>query len=173
MEELKENISYKDVELLSEEAQEVMSRIPSAIVRWGMTLMAIIVAGLIIAAIYLPWPHSKEYAFEGTLDGAKAIIFVTLPAETIKYISKTNGRYGVTLYSPLFSDDYSESGISGIINDISLGNKYGEGYKAKLDIELSDIIYNDTIHLCTGNIFIITSEATLFQRMLERHQIYK
>ena len=43
MEELKENISYKDVELLSEEVQEVMSRIPSAIVRWGMTLMAVIV----------------------------------------------------------------------------------------------------------------------------------
>ena len=78
MEELKESTSYKDVELLSEEVQEVMSRIPSAIVRWGMTVMAIIVVGMLIVAAYVPWPRTIEYPFEGHHDGAKALINVTL-----------------------------------------------------------------------------------------------
>ena len=48
MEEMEEK-SGKNVELLSEEVQEVMNHIPSAIVRWGMTVMAVIVAGILIA----------------------------------------------------------------------------------------------------------------------------
>lgn len=173
MEELKENISYKEVELLSEEVQEVMSRIPSAIIRWGMTVMAIIVIGLLVATAYVPWPQTIECPFEGSLKGTTAVIFVTLSPETARYMSHVDAKRSVTLYSPSFSNDL-DNGISGIINEISYGNKYYGSDKAKLDIELFGLMTdNDRIQLFSGNILLIVSESTLFQRIFEHNPILK
>lgn len=173
MEELKENKSYKNVEILSEEVQEVMNRIPSAIIRWGMTLMAIIMAGLLIAAAYIPWPQVVECPFEGSLYGTKAVICVTLPPETAKHMSYANGKRSVTLYSSMFSNEF-DNGLSGIINEIYFRNNYNDSCTAKMDIELSNKrICNDTIHVFSGNILLTVSNATLFQRILEHNPILK
>lgn len=169
MEELKDNISYKEVELLSEEVQEVMSRIPSAIVRWGMTVMAIIVVGMLIVAVYLPWPESLEVPFEGHRYGYKAVVCISLPSENIRKLLHTGNKQNITLYSPIFSSEYYPNGISGIINDISVVNSTGDGYTTILDIEL----YNpnndrDTSSKFSGNILIVISNKTLFQRIYEQ-----
>lgn len=165
MEELKESISYKDVELLSEEVQDVMNRIPSAIVRWGMTIMAIIVTGLLVVTAYLPWPETMECTFEGNSDGSKAVIYVTLAPETAMIISRTNNPR-VTLYSHMFSDEFADNGISGIITAVSSGHYVDNQYNTQLNIKLlnTENRCNPTYAL-SGNILLIISENTLFQRL--------
>ena len=165
MEELKENISYKEVELLSEEVQEVMNRIPSAIVRWGMTVMAIIVVGMLIVAAYVPWPRTMEYPFEGHHDGAKALINVTLTDEEVRVISHAKHR-NVTLYSPMLSDEFTDNGLSGIITDVSVRHHVDNEYNTELNIKLLNTENRcDTMRTFSGNILLFLSENTLFQRI--------
>lgn len=47
---------WKDVELRSEEVQEVMGQIPPWILRWGITLLFIIVLALLIVSIFFKYP---------------------------------------------------------------------------------------------------------------------
>lgn len=47
---------WKDVELRSEEVQDVMGQIPPWIVRWGITLLFIIVLALLIVSIFFKYP---------------------------------------------------------------------------------------------------------------------
>lgn len=169
MEELQKNVSAMKVELLSEDVQEVMNRIPSAIVRWGMTVMAVIVAGLLIVAAYLPWPESIEVPFEGHRYSHKAVVRIPLPSENVREILHTDNKQSITLYSPIFSSGNSQNGISGIINDISVESSTGNGYTTLLDIELCDTNNDcDTISTFSGNILIVLSNKTLFQRIYEQ-----
>ena len=47
---------WKDVELRSEEVQEVMGQIPPWILRWGITLLFLIVLALLIVSIFFKYP---------------------------------------------------------------------------------------------------------------------
>jgi len=51
-----EKIKSKDVELRSEEVQEVMGRIPNWIIRWGITLLAVIVFVLVTGSCFFKYP---------------------------------------------------------------------------------------------------------------------
>lgn len=47
---------YKDIEIRSEEVQEVMGQIPAWIVRWGITLLFIVVLALVIGSCFFRYP---------------------------------------------------------------------------------------------------------------------
>lgn len=164
MDKFKKNISNKEDDLLSEEVQEVMNRIPSAIVRWGMTVMAIIVSGLLITATYVPWPETMEFTFEGSCDGAKASITVTLSPEAVRALSHAKHSH-VTLYSPVFSNGYPENGIEGIINQVSIINTL-QGYTACLQILFIDANFCYTTNKFSGKMLLILSDSSLLQRMI-------
>jgi hypothetical protein len=53
---MKERDKWKEVELRSEEVQEVMGQIPSWILRWGATLMFIIILAMLIGSIFFKYP---------------------------------------------------------------------------------------------------------------------
>lgn len=48
------------LEQLCPEAREVMERIPSAVIRWGMTVMALVAVGMLAAACLIRWPETAE-----------------------------------------------------------------------------------------------------------------
>lgn len=52
----KEEKKYKEIELRSEEVQEVMSRIPPWILRWGITLLFVIVLLLLAGSWFFKYP---------------------------------------------------------------------------------------------------------------------
>lgn len=170
MEELKENITYKkDVELLSEEVQEVMNRIPSAVVRWGMTVMAVIVACLLLMAAYLPWPETIERSFEGHLEGSKAEIYVSLPSEYLKLVPLLNNK-NVILYSAVLPEEYAEKGIAGVINNVIIENTIN-GYTTRLYIELTDLRFYYPTSEFSGKIILITNKSSLFQRIMNNIKV--
>ena len=46
----------KDIELRSEEVQEVMGQIPALIVRWGITLLFLVVVALLVGSCFFKYP---------------------------------------------------------------------------------------------------------------------
>lgn len=60
---MKNEKKYKDIELRSNEVQEVMNHIPSSILRYGITVLFIIVCLLIIGSAFFNYPDTVETEF--------------------------------------------------------------------------------------------------------------
>jgi HlyD family secretion protein len=71
----------EDIELRSEEFQEVLSHTPSWILRWGITLVFIILAGLLVGSWFFKYP-----------DTVNAPIVVTTENLPVDVVAKTSGR---------------------------------------------------------------------------------
>lgn len=55
-----EEKQYKDIELRSEEVQEVMNKVPPAILRYGIGILATIVLVLLIGSVFFRYPETVE-----------------------------------------------------------------------------------------------------------------
>lgn len=165
MDKLKKSVSNKDVELLSEEVQEVMNRIPSAIVRWGMTIMAVIVGGILVAATYIKWPKTIESPFEGQQIGNNTVVLKTaLSPETLNYLLHADEQ-SICIYSPMFQQKYSSDGITGRIMKISTICHSNYQYNTALTVVLDhDKTTPDSIFY--GDVQFIVSERTLLQSIV-------
>lgn len=164
MDRSKESSSNKDVELLSDEVQEVMNRIPSAVVRWGMTIMAFVLFGILIAAAYIKWPKTIESPFEGLQIGNNVELKTTLSSETLNYLLHRDG-HSICIYSPVFQHKYLSDGVTGKITKISTINRSNEQYNTILTVVLNqDKITLDSIFY--GEVRFIVSEKTLLQSII-------
>jgi len=76
-----EEKKYSDIELRSEEVQEVMNRIPPAILRYGITVLLVIIATLLIVSAFFSYPDSIDTEFVLTTQTPPAYV-----------IAKTSGR---------------------------------------------------------------------------------
>ncbi|MBR4922627.1 MAG: HlyD family secretion protein, partial [Bacteroidaceae bacterium] len=52
--------SYKDIELRSEEVQEVMNKVPPAILRYGIGILATIVGILLAGSALFSYPETVQ-----------------------------------------------------------------------------------------------------------------
>ena len=50
----------KDIELRSEAVQEVMGHVPSWIVRWGITVLSLVVLMLVVGSFFFRYPDVVE-----------------------------------------------------------------------------------------------------------------
>ena len=50
----------KDIELRSEAVQEVMGHVPSWIVRWGITVLSLVVLMLVVGSFFFRYPDVIE-----------------------------------------------------------------------------------------------------------------
>ena len=71
---MKNEKKYKDIELRSNEVQEVMNHIPSSILRYGITVLFIIVCLLIIGSAFFNYPDTVETEFTLTTQSPPAYI---------------------------------------------------------------------------------------------------
>lgn len=56
-----EEKQYKDIELRSEEVQEVMNKVPPAILRYGIGILATIVFVLLIGSAFFRYPETIQW----------------------------------------------------------------------------------------------------------------
>lgn len=167
------NDSGKAVELRSEEVQEVMNRIPSAIVRWGMTVMAVVVIGLLVASAYIRWPQTIECPFEWIPSENNTVITATLTPDALTHMS-SHKVIEATLYSPTFPAEYSENGVSVVITDYTVVNNREDSYIVHLKIDLPyKIIKEDSELKILGNLLIITSDNTWLEYLINRNTIVR
>lgn len=78
---MEENKQYKDIELRSEEVQEVMNKIPPAILRYGITLLSGILLLLFAGSACFSYPDTVEAEFTLTTQTPPAYI-----------VAQNNGR---------------------------------------------------------------------------------
>lgn len=69
-----------DIELRSEEVQEIMNRVPPAILRCGITVMALIVATFFAIAFFIEIPVTEDCTFTMDTDKTKNIIYMSQSA---------------------------------------------------------------------------------------------
>ena len=77
----KEEKKYKEIELRSEEVQEVMGEIPPWILRWGITTLFVIVVALLTGSWFFKYP-----------DTIKAEITVTSSDPPVSIIARSSGK---------------------------------------------------------------------------------
>lgn len=87
---MKEEKTYKEIELRSEEAQEVMNRIPPAILRYGIAVMLGIVVLLLAGSALFCYPDMISTAFTLTTQAPPAY----LPSKTGGRIERLYVRNG-------------------------------------------------------------------------------
>ena len=164
MENLKE-YNGKDVELLSNEVQEVMNRIPSTVVRFRMTIMALILSGILITTAYIKCPKTIESSFEGLQVGNIVELKTSLSDETLNYLLQRDGQ-SICIYSPMFQQKYSSNEVTGIIAKISIVSRSNDKYNTVLTVVLNnDKLAPDSIFY--GDVRFIVLEKTLLQSIIE------
>lgn len=167
MDDLKTNRQENNVELLSDEAQEVMSRIPPAIIRWGMTVMAVIVAGMLIAAAYIRWPETLEVPFDGQIQNSETIITAKLSPEVTRFVIH-HDSIRVSIFSPMLPDRYSESGATGVISDITIQKNSVESFLVSMKMDSEAFVDSN---IFSGIMVLTTSNKSLLKHIIEQVRI--
>jgi hypothetical protein len=111
-----------NVELRSEEVQEIMNRVPPAILRCGIIVIAVAVAILIGIASFITIPVTESCKVVITNTGCppQAVIYIT-PSALPTVLS---GSTTATLSSPLISADPVVATISAVRTDTLVGGAY-------------------------------------------------
>lgn len=97
---------YEEIELRSEEVQEVMNQIPRAILRYGITVLLVIVMTLLVFSAFFSYPDSIDAEFTLTTQTPPAYI-----------LAKSSGRIE-ELYNGN-GQSVKEGSILGIINNVA------------------------------------------------------
>lgn len=71
----------KPVELRSEEVQEIMGQIPAWIIRWGITVLFVVIGVLLIGSCFFKYP-----------DVITAQMTLTSPHPAVQIVARTSGR---------------------------------------------------------------------------------
>ncbi|MBE6286738.1 MAG: HlyD family efflux transporter periplasmic adaptor subunit [Mediterranea massiliensis] len=103
---MEEEKRYKEIELRSEEVQEVMNRIPPAILRYGMAVIATVLLLLLSGSAFFRYPDTVQATFTLTMQPAPA--YVVAPKE---------GRIGKLLISS--QQQVSEGDVIGVMSGLA------------------------------------------------------
>lgn len=161
MMEKREDDDYQ-VDLRCEEAREVMGKIPPAIVRWGMTVMTVIVGALLAAACLIDWPMAAHCPCMVTFDGSDSCkVSLKLSPEIVKSISRT-GEAAFSVEIPLLDEEINLKGKVDIrhLNSDKVGVS-----TANVDVKSprNETIYQlGAMTFDTEAIFIISNKKLIF-----------
>jgi HlyD family secretion protein len=170
---IKQEVSSKDIELKSPAVQEILGRPPRWMIRWGISIVFILVSGLIVGSYFFKYP-----------DVISATITVTkeeLPNECTKILGKIlispkgsgKVKIGQNVNVKFDNYPYMEFGIIKITieNDSLLPVTINENQKAyMLEIVLPDELitnYGNELIFChemIGSAEIITEDLRLLDR---------
>lgn len=88
MAEEKKNIENQDIQLRSEEVQEILSFVPGWMIRWGNTLIFILILGLLLISWFIKYPDTIA---------TEIVVTTSIPPE--KIYAKSTGQLDVILVS--------------------------------------------------------------------------
>lgn len=155
-----------NIELRSEEVQEVMNRIPPAIQRWGLTIMIVITGIFISIAFLVKIPITEECQFSVTWEqeGSKPSIKVSLSNATATSVLSKGGAE-VRLYSLDFPKELRNTIYTTILSDSIYQNSNGS-YSAsvKIDAHIVEILSKDRAAII-GSAYVVTSHKTLIDEL--------
>lgn len=157
-----------NIELRSDEVQEVMNRIPPAIQRWGITIIALVVLIFVSIACFVRIPVMEECKFtiiweDGESEPTAKIFISALALQSVLL----NDTHEIRLYSDLFPKEYS-NGVSVMVKSKQISLSSEDMYEASFEIPSEIKIYLSNIRLSiNGTARIVVSYKTLLDSLMD------
>ena len=149
------------IELRSEKVRHIIGEIPSKIVRYGIMIITVVILGLLAGAYFIPYPEtiSAKVQMTNARQGTIAVPY--------KYVN-TLAR-GMTVNIEFEGYDAETYGVAnGVItatSHIPLQTETGSVFTAQ--VSMLDCRYK-IISGMTGTAFILVSNESIFQRVIQR-----
>lgn len=153
-----------NIELRSEEVQEVMNRIPPAIQRWGITTLALIVGVLLAIANFVEIPVTQECEFVIYTKARedKLVVSMIIPESAIQSVI-SNDSTKVILHSNLFPSNF-RNGIAVVIYQEDILSRPDNRFEVPVHLPAeAESLFLNTRMSISGTANIIASYKTLLE----------
>ena len=149
------------IELRSEKVRHIIGEIPSRIVRYGITIITIVILGLLVGAYFIPYPETISARIEMT-DMHQGT--VAIPYKYVNTIAK-----GMTVNIAIEGYDAETYGVAnGVITATSHTPRQTEaGSVFTVQVRITDCKYKIICGM-TGTASILVSNESMLQRILQR-----
>ena len=150
-----------EIELRSEKVRHIIGEIPSRIVRYGITIITIVILGLLVGAYFIPYPEtiSAKVQMTNAYQGA-----ITIPYKYVNTIAR-----GMTANIEFEGYDAETYGVANAVitatSHIPLQTETGSVFTAQ--VSMLDCRYK-IISGMTGTAFILVSNESILQRIIQR-----
>lgn len=149
------------IELRSEKVKHIIGEIPSGIVRYGITIITIVILGLLVGAYFIPYPETVSAkvqmtnARQGTID---------IPYKYVNTITR-----GMTVNIEVEGYDAETYGVAnGVITATShTPRQTAEGSVFTAQVRITDCRYK-IISGMTGTASILISNESILQKIVRR-----
>ena len=149
------------IELRSEKVRHIIGEIPSRIVRYGITIITIVILGLLIGTYFIPYPETISAKVQMTNAHQGAI---TIPYKYVNTIAR-----GMTANIEFEGYDAEIYGVAnGVItatSHIPLQTEAGSVFTAQ--VSMPDCRHK-IISGMTGTAFILVSNESVLQRIVRQ-----
>ena len=149
------------IELRSEKVRHIIGEIPSRIVRYGITIITIVILGLLIGTYFIPYPEtiSAKVQMISTHQGTIAIPY--------KYVNTmASGMTANIEFEGYDAETYGvANGVITATSHIPLQTETGSVFTAQ--VSMLDCRYK-IISGMTGTAFILVSNESILQRVIQR-----
>ena len=149
------------IELRSEKVRHIIGEIPSRIVRYGITIITIVILGLLTGAYFIPYPETisakmqMSHAHQGE---------ITIPYKYVNTIAR--GMTANIEFEGYDAETYgTANGIITATSHIPLQTAEGNVFTAQ--VRITDCKYN-LISGMTGTASILVSNESILQRIVRQ-----
>lgn len=167
--EIERNEGEDEINLRSEEVQEIMGRIPSWIERWGITIIGLLLIVILAGAALFPYPETLtgRFVFKPVCPNKEKIIvgYILLPAHGLGRV-----KQGQEVIVRLENYPENEFGfLTGKVHKIANVPDTEGNYHVDIlfpnGLRTSEGIYLPTDWQLSGSAEIIVAERKLIERM--------
>ena len=149
------------IELRSEKVRHIIGEIPSRIVRYGITIITIVILGLLIGTYFIPYPETISAKVQMT-DAHQGAI--TIPYKYVNTIAR-----GMTANIEFEGYDAETYGVAnGVITATSPTSlQTAEGSVFTVQVRITDCKYK-LVSGMTGTASILVSNESVLQRIVRQ-----
>lgn len=158
---------YEQIELRSEKVRNIIGRIPPLLIRSGITLITLLIAGLAAAACFIPYPENVKGKVKVTINSHSEI-------EITAFIPYTEiGRLKEDMPVSIAMEGYTAVEDSRLNGKVKIVHK--EGYKKegknyfRIDLKLENAVdYLKMENGMEGTATILLSDSSLMRYLLPK-----
>ena len=149
------------IELRSEKVRSIIGEIPSRIVRYGITIITVVILGLLVGAYFIPYPETISAKVQMKNDRQGAI---TVPYKYVNTIAR-----GMTANIEFEGYDAETYGVAhGTIITISnTSRQTAEGSVFTTQVRITACKYN-LVSGMTGTASILVSNESVLQKIFQK-----
>ena len=149
------------IELRSEKVRHIIGEIPSRIVRYGITIITIVILGLLTGAYFIPYPETISAKVQMTNTHQGTLIIPYRYVNTIENGMTTNIEFD--------GYDAETYGVAGgtIVATSHTPHHLAEGSVFTAQVKIASCKY-PLIKGMTGSASIIVSQESVLQRIIHR-----